>query len=241
MAIIVQPTGSINSATLYAELIANIITLTNRPDLIGETALALRKATMKAHQADFWKSDVVICPQYTLPIPITDPAAPSSRYVIPLNDPVNFALLRKVAWIKEYINPAGQSPNPFISGWDTLIGTYGRAQRQANYDECSPESVVDSYNMERTNYWYQAGKQVALRTFAPIQYAVIGYYAYPNVTPVSYNSWIGNEFPDILVEEAASTVFRMIGKVDESAAYANNWPINLHTITMAQVTVSTPR
>lgn len=238
MAIITQVSGAIQPSVLYAQMLADIYTITNRPDLIAETQLALRKATVKAHSADFWKGDIAIVPKYILPTPIVDVTQPSSRFSINLADPANFPNLRKVAYIKEYINPAGQVSSA-VSGWDTLIANYGTSPRQRNYDECSPEAVIDDYGTERTNYWYQAGKQVSLRVYSPILYATFGYYAYPNATPTGYNSWIANEFPDLIVEEAASTVFRMIGKADESAAYASNWATNLHQLTMSQVTVGT--
>ncbi len=239
MAIVTQAAGVIQSSVLYAQILADVYTLTARPDLAAETILAVRKATVKAHSADFWKGDIVIVPKYTLPAPIVDITQPSSRFLINLADAINFPNLRKVAYIKEYINPAGQVSSA-VSAWDTLIANYGTSPRQRNYDECSPESVIDDYGTERTNYWYQAGKQVALRTYTPILYAVFGYWAYPNATASGYNSWIAQEYPDIIVEEAASLVFRMIGKADEAAAYAGNWRDNLHLLTMSQVTVSTP-
>jgi hypothetical protein len=238
MAIVTQTLDAIQPSVLYAQLISAVYTLTNRPDLVAETQLALRKATVKAHGADFWKADIAVVPKYTLPIPVVDVTQPSSRFVINLVDATNFPNLRKVAYIKEYINPAGQVSSS-ISGWDTLIANYGTSPRQRNYDECSPESVIDDYGTERTNYWYQAGKQVSLRTYTPILYATLGYWAYPNATPAGYNSWIANDFPDLVVEEAASIVFRTIGKAEESAAYAGNWGTNLHQLSMSQITVST--
>lgn len=36
----------------FAELVADVYTLTNRPDLVGETVLAVQAATLKAHQSD---------------------------------------------------------------------------------------------------------------------------------------------------------------------------------------------
>jgi hypothetical protein len=45
-------------ATL-AELQADVITITNRPDLVAETLLAVKKATLKMHQLDFFYKDLV--------------------------------------------------------------------------------------------------------------------------------------------------------------------------------------
>lgn len=36
----------------FASLVQDVYTLTNRPDLVGETALAVQAATLKAHQSD---------------------------------------------------------------------------------------------------------------------------------------------------------------------------------------------
>jgi hypothetical protein len=44
-------------ATL-AELQADVITITNRPDLVAETLLAVKKATLKMHQLDFFYKDL---------------------------------------------------------------------------------------------------------------------------------------------------------------------------------------
>lgn len=40
-------------------LVADVYTLTNRPDLVGETLLAIRSATLKAHVSDYYYKDLV--------------------------------------------------------------------------------------------------------------------------------------------------------------------------------------
>jgi hypothetical protein len=241
MVTVVQQIGAVNSAALYAQLVADVYTLTNRPDLVAETALAIRKATLKAHNADFWVSDIVVVPQLTLPTAVTDPSQASSRYVLNLNDPATFPRLRKVSYIKPYISPTGMTQVPGVSGWDSLLSYGAGAITQKNYVEVTASSVVDDYGLERTNYWYQAGKQVNLRIYTQVLAVVLGYWAYPDITSVAYNSWIASEYPDLIVEEAASNVFRMIGKFDEAQAYASNWQANIRTITAAQITVDTTR
>jgi hypothetical protein len=42
----------------FAELIADVIILTNRPDLVNETTLAVKAATLKIHQADYFYKDI---------------------------------------------------------------------------------------------------------------------------------------------------------------------------------------
>ena len=41
----------------FASIVSDVYTLTNRPDLVNETALAVRAATLKAHQHDDWIKD----------------------------------------------------------------------------------------------------------------------------------------------------------------------------------------
>lgn len=42
----------------FAELLAEVYTLTNRPDLVAETKLAVKAATLKAHQSDYFYKDL---------------------------------------------------------------------------------------------------------------------------------------------------------------------------------------
>lgn len=42
----------------FAELVSDVHTITNRPDLVTETKLAVRVATLKAHQSDFFPKDM---------------------------------------------------------------------------------------------------------------------------------------------------------------------------------------
>jgi hypothetical protein len=42
----------------FAELLADVIVLTNRPDLVNETKLAVKAATLKMHQIDFFYKDI---------------------------------------------------------------------------------------------------------------------------------------------------------------------------------------
>lgn len=40
------------------ELIADVYTITNRPDLVAETLLEIKSATLKAHRSDFYAKDI---------------------------------------------------------------------------------------------------------------------------------------------------------------------------------------
>lgn len=42
----------------FAELVSDVYIITNRPDLVNETKLAVKAATLKAHQADYFPKDL---------------------------------------------------------------------------------------------------------------------------------------------------------------------------------------
>lgn len=42
----------------FAELLADVYTLTNRSDLVAETKLAVKMATLKMHQSDYYYKDI---------------------------------------------------------------------------------------------------------------------------------------------------------------------------------------
>jgi hypothetical protein len=42
----------------FSELCSEVHTLTNRPDLVNETKLAVKAATLKLHQKDFFYKDI---------------------------------------------------------------------------------------------------------------------------------------------------------------------------------------
>jgi hypothetical protein len=44
-------------STSFASIVSDVMTLTNRPDLVNETNLAVKAATLKAHQFDDWIKD----------------------------------------------------------------------------------------------------------------------------------------------------------------------------------------
>lgn len=42
----------------FSELLSDVYTITNRPDLVAESKLAVKAATLKAHQSDFYPKDI---------------------------------------------------------------------------------------------------------------------------------------------------------------------------------------
>lgn len=201
------------SAASYIQLQTDIYNLTKRPDMQAETAIAIRKATLKLHNADTWKNDLTNT-IYALPAnPSTDLV--SFRYAIDMTQVAYFPYFRKIKSIYEYNNP--------------LTG------REQFYKELEVDRIQDDYLLEDINYWYQAGRQVNLRANKSLTNLNITYYRFPDVTAANYTSWIADQFPDMVIEEACAKLFKTIGKDTEAQAYSNMFEENLAMLRISEI------
>jgi hypothetical protein len=174
-----------------SSLASDVYLLTNRPDLIGETALAVKAATLKAHQSDDYIYDFQ---ENSIQFDTAD-------YFQSLDVKSIFPLWRKAKYLRIY----DQS-------------TYGNAPgRLLRYIE--PEKVVDEFGANRTDIWYQAGSNLQIRTGNSAQYFLIGYYKNPDVTEGGYSSWIADTNPYVIIYEAVAIIFKTIGLDDQAGAY----------------------
>lgn len=170
------------------ELQQEVYTLTNRPDLVAETLLAVRQSTLALHQSDFFWRD----------LQETGISFPTSAYTQELEYRSIIPLFRSLKYLRK-------------ANADSTVGAF--------FTVVSPESVLDSYGVDRTDVCYAAGASIEIKSSTQFQYAILGYYANPNITPGAYNSWIALDHPYAIVFEAAEKVFKMIGKSEEFAAY----------------------
>ena len=108
----------------------------------------------------------------------------------------------------------------------------------AFFDVVQPESVLDSYGADRTNVCYAAGTSIEIKSSTEFQYAILGYYANPNITVAAYNSWIALDHPYAIVFKAAEIVFKVIGKSEEFAAYKLLRDEEMQRLTVSNVQVS---
>jgi len=173
-----------------AELQQEVYTITNRPDLVNETLTAIRSATLKLHQLDYFYKDVFetgvvfIAPAYKQQL--------DYRALIPQWRALKY--LRRT-------DSQGMDTGPFFE-----IVTV-------------PELTIDQYQTNRDNICYVAGSLIQIRSSTEFQYAILGCYVNPNITVSGYNSWIALDHPYAIVFEAAASVFKMIGETDQFAAY----------------------
>lgn len=177
--------------TSFASLVSDIYAITTRDDLVVETALAVRSATLKAHHSDDYIFDFN---EYSI-------AFSTSDYYQTLDYKSVIPLWRKPRYIRKYDN----SVSPGAPG---IFLTY-----------IPPEKVVDEFGADRTDIFYVAGSNVQIRSSTSLQYILLGCYVNPDVTEAGYSSWIANDFPNAIIFEAAGMVFKQIGYDEQYVAY----------------------
>lgn len=210
-------------ATL-ASLADEVYTITNRPDLVAETLLSLRKAIRKFHGADTFKRDLAIT---RIDMTAQTPLDPNQyRWSLDLS---LFPMLRRfkgVNYPTDLTLPINQLPAPLT---DWTVG-FNRAKE---FHEIAPDNLFDSYGYERQNYFFITGNTVTIKSGWYIDYLDFAYYTWPAIPTNStdtINSWIVNEYPDAVIEEAAGVVFKMIGKDEEFGRFQGLFLENLAII-----------
>jgi hypothetical protein len=177
----------------FAELVADVKTLTNRPDLSAEITLAVKAATLKAHASDFYVKDI-----FETAI-IWDPAA----YVQSLTYKSLVPRWRSFKYLRKYI--PGATPDLSVDGdFFTLI---------------DPTAATDGYKVNRSNVCYIAGEDLDIRSNTLDKYMLLGCYVWPDITEATYTSWVASEMPYAIVYEAASKIFKQIGWDEQSATF----------------------
>lgn len=172
-----------------AELIAEVYTITNRPDLVAETSSAIRKATLKMHSLDYFYKDL----QETI---------------------IGFA----VAGYKQQYDLQANLPDyrtvKYLRHWSATAT--GEAKYLRAID---PAAVVNQFGKEGTDIWYIAGNMLNIKAAVEVSNLVIGYYRRPNITTNLFSSWIAVEEPFYIIEEAAATLFKTIGHSEMANTY----------------------
>lgn len=188
-----------------AELIQEVYTITGRPDRVAETLSAIKSATLKAHQSDFYYKDIFE----------TGVAFTSADYVQQIDYRTLIPLWRANKYLRKYDNVSG-TPGDYM-------------------DLVLPEQVTDGYNLDKVDIYYTAGAYINLKSRTQEQYYLYGCYLNPNVTADKFNSWIALDHPYAIIFDAAATVFKAIGKDDESAAYKTMVPEQIAMIRSSNI------
>jgi len=170
----------------FAEFVAGVYELTVRPDLVADTAAAVKSATLWAHTSDFYPKDI-----YEVPVSWNSPAVLQEfeyRTHIPR--------WRALKYFRHYDFTADM-PGDFFTVLD-------------------PVEALDRYYVQRSNIAYMAGELLKFRGHEEFSGGLLGCYIYPDVAPETYKSWIAVEDQFIILYKAAATVLRTTGFVERA-------------------------
>jgi len=172
-----------------ASLLNDVYALTLRPELVAQTTLAVQHATLKMHHTDFYCKDLSEL-SYTFE---------TSEYLQDLDWASTLTRYRAIQWIRKR-DPDTQENMEFLTPID-------------------PTQALDPYKITKTNVYYGSGVFLRLRTDTPWAAFTLSFYQNPDITSGSYSSWIADQHPYAIVNEAARRVFKTIGKDDEASMY----------------------
>lgn len=179
---------------LYDDMIQSINTLTNRSDLEGETAMALRAATQNAHLSDTYPRDVVTnhvqLPNSSTQVAIDIPTAmPGFRGLIDIR---GLDLNQQPLWF-----PGSQMIDVVEMG-DIYDAEYGNI---------------------KNNIAYVSGDKLVVRYAGSVGGYILEYVRTPQTKRELYNSWIAQEAPAIIWYWAAALVLSTNGNEEKSRSY----------------------
>lgn len=183
---------------LLSELVTSVMTITNRPDLVAETNLAIRRATQRLHGCESFPKDI-----RTVVLPVS-PAAMAGAIDTSL---APFTRFRAMKWLRESV--------PLPTGRERFL------------TKLEPDMLTDSYGIGSTNIWWLAGStinwNVAYLSTSPsgLSALELGYYQNPDTNLATYdasNSWIAVNEPWCIIEEASAKILRLTGQLDVANA-----------------------
>lgn len=174
----------------FTELCNDVYTITNRPDLVAETRLAVKAATLKLHQSDYYYKDL-----YETGISFTSPLPMQQIDIVTL-----FPRFRALKYFRFYDNSGTGSAGKF-------------------FEVLTPNELVDSYGIDKVDVVYVAGSILQIKSRADISDALIGIYQNPDIGELTFNSWIAVQAPYAIVFDAARLVFKQIGQDEQSATF----------------------
>lgn len=179
--------------SLFTDILSGsdgVYSLTNRPDLVQESKLAIRQETLAAHRCEKWKKDIS---ELLLLV------SSSSGGIYQLDIPTYLPQYKQIAYIRTY-DAIASTPGNIILGGD---------------NEIAPDAIFDEYQSEKVNVWYVGGTNLNIKFQAAQTGLIVGYYANPVLNPeANYESWIAREQPAVIVIGAAMRVLDTIGYND---------------------------
>lgn len=176
--------------SLFTSLYDEIVNLTQRADLVSETKFAIREATTYFHHLDFFPQDLV---EESI-------SSDGVSYLVTI-DLTTLTRFRKLAYIRLYDISTGEVLPNFV-------------------EMLPPDRVLDSYKLDKIDVAYQAGTSLNVKMGVPATGLIISYYKNPILDENNYDSWVASRYPIQILTRAITTLFTMIGYVEEANKYS---------------------
>lgn len=181
---------------LYDELVEDIYSLTARPDLVAETTIALKTATINAHHSELYNRDHV---DQLVQIPNqANNIALDIANLFPRFRQVDSIQLLDVNYNIVATNEGSQIE--IVEIGDTLDPVYGTL---------------------KNNIAYVAGSTLNVRSIYGTYGYLVGWFQAPLVRREQYNSWIAQLYSPVILYWAASIVLGTNGNEEKSKNYMN--------------------
>lgn len=176
----------------FDELVAEVVSITKRPDLIERIKSNVKAATLKAHHSDFYYKDL-----FEIAVQFTDLFVLQS--FIPMEVAPNF---RKSKYIRLWQGG--------------ITGNFGKFLTPIQI-----ENSVDGYGYPKSDVYYMAGQALQIRGAQQLDKVLFGCYLHPVITPATaYKSWIAEEMPYVIIYEAARVTFKSFSFTEAANEYS---------------------
>lgn len=182
----------------FDEMVAEVISITKRPDLIDRIKSNIRAATLKAHNSGFYYRDI-----YEVPVQFLNPFYIQSFIPTEINSRYRAAKYVRV-W-----NSSDSDVNSVSGGLGKFL------------ENIQLENSIDGYGCVKTDVFYLAGQAVQIRGSCPLNKILFGCYLFPVILPeANYSSWIATDMPYVIVYEAARVTFKSISFTEQANEYS---------------------
>lgn len=173
----------------YTEIFEEVRETTNRYDIDTKVRAAIRETTLRAHLSDFYFRDRVEAQIQW----------PTDETLVDVNVLSYLPRFRQINYAR-YWNPSDGALGNMLKWID-------------------PRDVLDDYNYEKKERYYIAGDVLKLKFIYPTRGVQVGYFCTPIVHPyTTYQSWIAEQFPDIIIRGAVALIYNQTGKQEEAKA-----------------------
>jgi hypothetical protein len=206
----------------FGELVAAVVTDTNRPDMDssqggdGQIQQAVARATAYLHTVDFFIRDIK-----KINIQFDQPAFIQTleTTILPRYRALSYARKNdpKLATFQ-------QNPTLLPPLYNSHLAL-NFVQSMAMFTKIDIDHIFDDYgySSEKLNVMYQAGDTLFFKSDSSFSNMLFGYYAFPNVDTTNngenFESWIARDFPYAIISVAISAIFNNTGKADVAKKY----------------------